>query len=199
FYRYLKGKTDFDSLPPPSPPDWGHYVFHDNHRDTPQTTLEITRAVHRMFYEYHPTVVHDLHASIPLLLTWNGTGPFNEYIDPSLIDEWFEMAFAESRTMTTFGMPGVWTFAFGEAWGHHYPHSVAVNHNAIGRGYETFGNATAETVDRVLRLSQKDDADNSYTTQQWYRPLPPERNVRWSLRNNTNYMQTGVLAVLEHS
>jgi Zinc carboxypeptidase len=200
FYRYLKGKTDFDSLPPRSPPYWGHYVFHDNNRDTHQKTLEITRAVHRMFYEYHPTVVHDLHESIPLLLTWNGTGPFNEYIDPILIDEWFEMAFAEIRTMTTFGMPGVWTFAFGEAWGHHYLDSVAVNHNSIGRGYETFGNATAETVDRVLRVGeQKDDADNAVTTQQWYRPLPPERNVRWSLRNNTNYMQTGALAVLEHS
>jgi hypothetical protein len=110
------------------------------------------------------------------------------------------MSFAEIRTMTTFGMPGVWTYAFGEAWGHHYLDSVAVNHNAVGRGYETFGNATAETVERVLRVSeQKDDADNAVTTQQWYRPLPPERNVRWSLRNNTNYMQTGSLAVLDHS
>src|SRR5690606_1938025 len=42
FYRYLKGKTDFDSLPPRSPPYWGHYVFHDNNRDTHQKTLEIT-------------------------------------------------------------------------------------------------------------------------------------------------------------
>ncbi len=200
FYRYLKGKTDIDALPPRSPPYWGHYVFHDNNRDTHQKTLAITRAVHRMFYEYHPTVVHDLHESIPLLLSWNGTGPFNEYIDPILIDEWFEMAFAEIRTLTTFGMPGVWTWGFGEAWGHHYLDSVAVNHNAIGRGYETFGNATAETLDRVLRVSEESDAaDNPVTTQQWYRPLPPPRNVRWSLRNNTNYMQSGCLAVLDYS
>ena len=200
FYRYLKGKTDIDSLPPRSPPYWGHYVFHDNNRDTHQKALQITRAVHRMFYEYHPTVVHDLHESIPLLLTWNGTGPFNKYIDPVLIDEWFEMSFAEIRTMTTFGMPGVWTWGFGEGWGHHYLDSVAVNHNAIGRGYETFGNSTAETLDRVLRFSEeKDAADNAVTTQQWYRPLPPERNVRWSLRNNTNYMQTGALAILDYS
>ena len=200
FYRYLKGITDIDALPKRSPPYWGHYVFHDNNRDTHQKTLAITRAVHDVFYEYHPTVVHDLHESIPLLLSWNGTGPFNEYIDPILIDEWFEMAFAEIRTMTTFGMPGVWTWGFGEAWGHHYLDSVAVNHNAIGRGYETFGNATAETLDRVLRDSEESDAaDNPVTTQQWYRPLPPPRNVRWSLRNNTNYMQTGCLAILDHS
>jgi hypothetical protein len=199
FYRYLKGKTDFDALPPRSPPYWGHYVFHDNNRDTHQKALEITRAVHRMFYEYHPTVVHDLHESIPLLQSWNGTGPFNENIDPILVDEWFEMSFAEIRTMTTLGMPGVWTWGFGEGWGHHYLDSVAVNHNSIGRGYETFGNATAETVDRVLRSNQDDAAGNPVTSAQWYRPWPPERNIRWSLRNNTNYMQTGTLAILDYS
>lgn len=200
FYRYLKGKTDIDELPPGSPPYWGKYVFHDNNRDTHQKALAITRAVHRMFYDFHPTVVHDLHESIPLLQTWNGTGPFNVNIDPILIDEWFAMSFAEIRTMTTFGMPGVWTWGFGEGWGHHYLDSVAVNHNSIGRGYETFGNATAETLDRVLRFSEeKDAADNAVTSQQWYRPLPPERNVRWSLRNNTNYMETGCLAILDYS
>lgn len=200
FYRYLKGKTNIDELPPRSPPYWGHYVFHDNNRDTHQKALKITQAVHRMFYEYHPTVVHDLHESIPLLQTWNGTGPFNVNIDPILIDEWFAMAFAEITTMTTFGMPGVWTWGFGEGWGHHYLDSVAVNHNAIGRGYETFGNSTAETLDRVLRPSEQEDiASNPVTTQQWYRPLPPDRHVRWSLRNNTNYMQTGCLAILDYS
>lgn len=200
FYRYLKGKTDIDELPPRSPPYWGHYVFHDNNRDSHQKALQLTQAVHRMFYEYHPTVVHDLHESIPLLQTWNGTGPFNVNIDPILIDEWFAMSFAEITAMTTFGMPGVWTWGFGEGWGHHYLDSVAVNHNSIGRGYETFGNATAETLDRVLRPSEEEDiAENPVTTQQWYRPLPPERNVRWSLRNNTNYMQTGCLAILEYS
>src|SRR5690606_19620063 len=196
-YRYLNGKTDLDELPPRSPPYWGHYAFHDNNRDTHQKALHITQAVHRMFYEYHPTVVHDLHESIPLLQTWNGTGPFNVNIDPILIDEWFAMSFAEITTMTTFGMPGVWTWGFGEGWGHHYLDSVAVNHNAIGRGYETFGNSTAETLDRVLRPSEQEDiASNPVTTQQWYRPLPPDRHVRWSLRNNTNYMQTGCLAIL---
>ncbi len=199
FYRYLKGKTDFDALPPRSPPYWGHYVYHDNNRDTHQKALQMTRAVHRMFYEYHPTVVHDLHESIPLLMTWNGTGPMNENLDPILVDEWFEMSFAEIRTMTTLGMPGVWTWAFGEGWGHHYLDSVAVNHNAVGRGYETFGNATAETVDRVLRSNQDDAAGNPVTSAQWYRPWPPDRNLRWSLRNNTNYMQTGALAILDHS
>ena len=37
----------------------------------------------------------------------------------------------------------------------------------------------------------------SMTTREWYRPLPPYREVVWSMRNNTNYMETGVLSALE--
>ena len=35
------------------------------------------------------------------------------------------------------------------------------------------------------------------TTREWYRPLPPTKEVVWSMRNNTNYMETGVLSALE--
>ena len=34
---------------------------------------------------------------------------------------------------------------------------------------------------------------------QWYRPWPPDKKLRWSLRNNTNYMQAGVLEALEYA
>jgi hypothetical protein len=199
FYRYLKGKTDYENLPPTSPPYWGRYVYHDNNRDTHQKALELTRAVHRMFYDYHPTVVHDLHESIPLLQTWNGTGPFNTSLDPILLSEFFEMSFAEISTLTAMGMPGVWTWGFGEGWGHHYLDSVAVNHNSMGRGYETFGNTTAETVERVLRPNEERYVDRPVTSREWYRPFPPDRKFKWSLRNNTNYMQTGCLAILDHT
>jgi len=199
FYRYLKGKTDFDRLPPVSPPYWGHYVFHDNNRDTHQEALELSRAVSRMFFDYHPTVVHDLHESIPLLQTWNGTGPFNNNLDPILINEFFAMAFAEIGALTAMGMPGVWTWGFGEGWGHHYLDSIAVNHNSMGRGYETFGNATAETVERVLRPNEERYVGRPVTTREWYRPMPPGRKFRWSLRDNTNYMESGCLAILDYT
>jgi len=199
FYRYLKGKTDFDRLPPVSPPYWGRYVFHDNNRDTHQVALELSRAVNRMFFDFHPTVVHDLHESIPLLQTWNGTGPFNNNLDPILINEFFEMAFAEIGALTSMGMPGVWTWGFGEGWGHHYLDSIAVNHNSMGRGYETFGNATAETVERVLRPNEERYVDRPVTSREWYRPMPPGRKFRWSLRDNTNYMESGCLAILAYA
>jgi len=194
FYRYLKGKTEYENLPPISPPYWGRYVFHDNNRDTHQAALETTRAVRRAYFEYHPVAVHDLHESIALLLTWNGTGPFNPNLEPIVISEMFDMSFAEVRTLTALGMPGVWTWAFGEGFGHHYMESVATNHNGIGRGYETFGNATAETVER--EVGEWRPQGRPVTRQEWYRPLPPPKKFRWSLRDNINYMQTGCLAAL---
>lgn len=199
FYRHLKGKTDFLNLPPVSPPYWGHYVFHDNNRDTHQSALELSKAVSRMFFDYHPTVFHDLHESIPLLQTWNGTGPFNNNLDPILINEFFAMAFAEIGALTSLGMPGVWTWGFGEGWGHHYLDSIAVNHNSMGRGYETYGNGTAETVERVLRPNEERYVGRPVTSREWYRPMPPPRKFRWSLRNNTNYMQSGCLAILDYA
>jgi len=192
FYRYLKGRTDYKALPRQSPPYWSKYAFVDINRDAHQQTHETTKAVHRMFHEWHPTVVHDLHEAIPLMLTWNGTGPYNPHIDPITHGEFLELSFHEVREMTALGMPGVWTWKFGEAFGHHYLDSVAMNHNALGRGYETFGNATAETVRREL------DADD--VTMEWYRPAPPpSRSFMWSARDNVNYNETGALAALDHT
>ena len=191
FYRYLKGKTDRAALPRQSPPYWSKYAFVDINRDAHQQTHEATRAVHRMFHEWHPTVVHDLHEAIPLMVTWNGTGPYNPHIDPITHAEFLEMSLHEVRTMTALGLPGVWTWNFGEAFGHHYLDSVAMNHNSIGRGYETFGNATAETLRRTVRADE--------TTMEWYRPLPPPAELTWSARDNVNYTETGALAVLDYT
>jgi hypothetical protein len=199
FYRYLKGKTDYDALPPTSPPYWGYYVFHDNNRDSHQMALQSSKAVSKMFFDYHPTVLHDLHESIPLLQTWNGTGPFNKNLDPILLSEWFALSLAEVGALTSAGMPGVWTWGFSDGWGHVFLDSIAVNHNSIGRGYETFGNGTPETVERVLRPNEERYVNRPVTSQEWYRPLPPPRKFMWSLRNNTNYMESGCLAALDYA
>lgn len=191
FYKYLKGKTDFDALPRQSPPYWSQYVFVDINRDFHQKAFAATRAVHRMFYDYHPVVVHDLHEAISLLLSWNGTGPYNPHMDPIVTSRWLEMSFHEMTTMNAMGMPGVWTWNFGDGFGHHYLDSVAINHNAIGRGYETFGNATAETVTR--------HADADSLTREWYRPWPPDPVFRWSLRDDVNYQETAALSILDWS
>lgn len=189
FYRYLKGKTDRATLPRQSPPYWSKYTFVDINRDTHQQTHETTKAVHRMFVEWHPTVVHDLHEGVPFMMTWNGTGPYNPNIDPITYSEFLELSFDEVESMTAMGMPGVSTWNFGEAFAHLYLDSVAMNHNSIGRGYETFGNGSAETELRSISPSA--------TTMEWYRLLPPPSEVKWSARDNLNYQETGALVALD--
>jgi len=191
FYRYLKGKTDRASLPRQSPPYWSKYTFVDINRDTHQQTHETTKAVHRMFHEWHPTMVHDLHEGTPLMMTWNGTGPYNPNIDPITYTEFLELSFHEVQAMTAMGMPGVSTWNFGEAFAHLYLDSVAMNHNSIGRGYETFGNGSAETEKRAVSQSS--------AAMEWYRPLPAPREVTWSARDNLNYQETGALAALDET
>jgi hypothetical protein len=68
---------------------------------------------------------------------------------------------------------------------------LAATHNGISRLYETFGNGgTAETVDRTLSIQE--------ATRTWYRQNPPLPRVKWSLRNNNNYQQTGLLVSLSY-
>ncbi len=192
FYRYLKGKTDYANLPRQSPPYWSKYAFVDINRDTHQQTHETTKAVHRMFHEWHPTIVHDLHEGVPLLMTWNGTGPYNPNIDPITYTEFLELSFHEVEALTAMGMPGVSTWNFGEAFAHLYLDSVAMNHNAIGRGYETFGNGTAETVTRNISPDE--------SSMEWYRPSPPPKgDITWSSRDNLNYQESAALAALDYS
>jgi hypothetical protein len=197
FYRYLKGKTDYDRLPKSSPPFWGHYVFHDNNRDTHQRMLALTRAAEDLFLRWHPQVMHDLHESIPLLQIWTGTGPYSIQMDPIMMGEIHQMAFQEVRVLSSLGMPGVWTWGFGEGWAYVYLDAIATNHNAIGRGYETFGITSSEIMDVRLDLRWEQYVGKPVTTREWYRPWPPPRKFRWSLRNNINYQQTGVLSILQ--
>ncbi|MBP8274941.1 MAG: hypothetical protein KAY59_10950, partial [Acidobacteria bacterium] len=64
-------------------------------------------------------------------------------------------------------------------------------HNGISRLYETFGNGgTADTQDRTLSANE--------TARTWYKQNPPLSRVRWSLRNNNNYEQTGLLVSLNY-
>jgi len=192
FYRYLKGKTDHATLPRQAPPYWSRYAYVDINRDAHQQVHETTKAVFRMFFAWHPQVIHDLHESVALLLTWNGTNPVNQHIDAITYAERLELSFREVQTLTAFGMPGVWSWNFGDDWEHLYLESIAMNHNSNGRGYETFGNGSAETMRTV-----QPDADDTSTVQ-WYRPSPaPKQPILWSARDNVNYNETAILAALD--
>jgi hypothetical protein len=198
--RHTAGKEDlpFEEVAPlRSPPYWGHYTFHDNNRDGMQVTQALTRAIHDTYYRFRPQVLHDLHESLPLLYISTGHGPYNRAIDPVTIAEWTQFGHHEVGALAAQGLPGVWTWGFWDGWWPGYLFSVANNHHSVGRFYETFGNALPGTYERDL--SETRFAGKPVTEVQWYRPWPPGEKVRWSLRNNTNYMQAGVLQALSYA
>jgi Zinc carboxypeptidase len=180
-YNYRKANPD-----KPAPPlvYWGKYVAHDNNRDGLGMALALSRNQMKTFLEYHPTILHDLHESVPFLYTSTGTGPYNAWLDPIVIDEWNVLAYHEIEEMTKRNVPGVWTHGFYDGWAPNYMFYVANGHNSIGRFYETFGNSVADTMDRTVPgQSQRD----------WFRPNPPLPRVKWSLRNNVNMQESAIL------
>ncbi len=164
---------------------WGHYVAHDNNRDNLGLTLALSRNMLKTFLEWHPAVMHDLHESVPYLYIMTGTGPYNAWLDPIVISEWQSMAYHEIEEMTKRGVIGVWTHGFYDGWAPNYLLSIANNHNAIGRFYETFGNGGADTRVRTLPATS--------TNREWFRPNPPLPKVKWSARNNTNMQESAIL------
>jgi Zinc carboxypeptidase len=168
---------------------WGKYVAHDNNRDGLGMALALTRNMMKTFLEYHPTVLHDLHESVPFLYTSTGTGPYNAWLDPLVIDEWHVLAYHEIEQMTKRGVPGVWTHGFYDGWAPNYMFYVANGHNSIGRFYETYGGQGADTSERTVGgQSQRD----------WFRPNPPLPRVKWSIRNNINLQQSALLFAMSY-
>ncbi|MFB0515923.1 MAG: M14 family zinc carboxypeptidase [Candidatus Neomarinimicrobiota bacterium] len=185
-YNYRKQHNDIG----PDLVYWGKYVAHDNNRDGYGLSLALTRNILASFLYWKPIVGHDLHESVPYLYVSTGTGPYNEYIDPLTIDEWHNLAHEEVTELTKRGMPGVWTHGYYTGWASNYLLWIPNLRNAIGRFYETFGNAIADTRERKLQDSQ--------TSREWYRPNPPLEKTDWSLRNNVNYSQSGLLIALKY-
>ena len=171
---------------------WGHYVAHDNNRDAMGMTLKLSENVLNAYVSQKAQVLHDLHESVPYLYDNTiGDGPYNAWLDPLLTNEWQMIGWNNVQEMTRFGMPGVFAHGTFDTWSPGYLMFIAATHNGISRLYETFGNGgTAETLERTLSPSE--------TERTWYRQNPPLAHVKWSLRNNNNYEQTGVLVSLNY-
>lgn len=194
YYRFLQDYDNRDYMPSMSPPYWGYYAYHDNNRDGIQMSLKLTQAYMQQFLKWHPVYSLDLHESVPLLYVSGGTGPYNPTIDPLTVREWQMFAHYELEELQRFGMPGVWTWGYYTGWNPSYLLWITNNHNSMGRFYETFGNLSARTMER--ELEDVEFAGHSVTERMWYNADPPPKKLMWSLRNNTNYMQSGVLASL---
>lgn len=171
---------------------WGHYVAHDNNRDAMGLTLKLSENVLNTYVDWKAQVIHDLHESVAYLYDNTiGDGPYNAWLDPLLTNEWQMIGWNNVQEMTRMGMPGVFAFGDFDTWSPGYLMFMAATHNGISRLYETFGNGgSAETLERTVSPGQ--------TARTWYRQNPPLPRVMWSLRNNNNYEETGLLVSLAY-
>ena len=171
---------------------WGKYTAHDNNRDGMVMSQNLTKNFLRGFLYWHPTVVHDLHESVPFLYTSTGTGPYNDEFDPIVVDEWHTLAYQEITELTRRGLPGVWTHGFYDGWAPNYTLLAVANlHNSIGRFYETYTSSGAGCT--TVRLPTAD------TSRRWDRPNPPVNGIKWCIRSNINYQESAALIALKYT
>ena len=170
---------------------WGKYTAHDNNRDAIVVSQKLTQNVVNTYLHWKPTVLHDLHESVPFLYISTGTGPYNDEYDPIVVDEWNTLAYQEITELTRRGLPGIWTHGFYDGWAPNYTVlSVGNLHNSIGRFYETYTSSGAGCT--TVRLQASD------TARIWYRSNPPVNGVKWCIRSNINFQQSGVLVALRY-
>lgn len=194
-------------------PFWGKYIFHDDNRDINYSQVEM-RALLDWYLQWHPPIMHDLHQAQTLLYTFSGQAPQNPNLDPILYGELPMMANFEMAQFAKFGMPGVWTHGFVDMWSPGYLAFMSSNHNGMIRMYEIEGFSGANT--RKIRLGNpntsrgaREAAPNeaalaasgrgNQARREWYRPWPATGEFDWSLRDNTNYGETGVITALQYT
>jgi len=177
---------------PPNVIYTGHYVGHDNNRDSMGLTLKLTQNVLNTFLDWKAQILHDLHESVAFLYDNTvGNGPYNAWLDPILTNEWHMIGWNNVNEMTRMGMPGVFAWGSFDTWSPGYLFFIAATHNGISRLYETYGNgASADTEERTLSAGD--------TARTWFKQNPAISRVRWSLRNNNNYEQTGIIVSLNY-
>jgi hypothetical protein len=200
YYRNKIDDTD-DVTPVHNAPYWGKYIYHDNNRDINFTGMS-ARNLLGFYLDWHPPIMHDLHESHPFLYTFSGQAPQNSMLDPILYGEMPWFANFEVAQLAKYGMPGVWTHGFVDMWSPGYVAFMSSNHNGLVRMYETFGNGGATTLLRHVKpLPGATDNlhPNDETTREWFRPSPAYDVVQWSMRDNTNYMETALLTGLQQT
>jgi Zinc carboxypeptidase len=215
YYRYgineTEGRTTGAGVP-----YWGKYVFHDDNRDINYSQVEM-RSLLDWYFQYHPPIMHDLHQAQTLLYTFSGQAPQNPNLDPILYGELPMMANFEMAQFAKYGMPGVWTHGFVDMWSPGYLAFMSSNHNGMIRMYEIQGFSGANT--QKMRLGNPNAAGRggraggpgggedaaaaagrgNQSQREWFRPWPATGEFDWSLRNNTNYGETGVLTALQYT
>jgi hypothetical protein len=185
WYRLHEERIVSEHTRIPGPPFWGQYMFHDNNRDGLQLTLRLYQEAVDLYEAWKFPITIDLHESVPFLYVSSGHGPYNPRVPAVTRHEWQWVSHYEVSALTSLGMPGVWTHDFYDGWNPAYLFWIANNRNAIGRFYETYNHSVPIIMEQRVPPGR--------TSVEWFRANPPYSQVIWSIRNNINYAQTGVL------
>jgi hypothetical protein len=199
YYAHNIDITDYTKMS--QVPYWGKYIKHDNNRDINYSAMGNQNFL-RWYLQWHPEIIHDLHESVPFLYVYSGQAPQNPLWNPIVYGELPMLSNWDMTQLTRYGMPGVWTHGYVDAWSPGYVAQMATNHNALMRFYEIFGNAGATTMERTVTQTNpailgSGGRFGNLSKREWYRPDPPYKTVLWSMRDNTNYAETGVLTSLQ--
>ncbi len=201
YFAHNVDVTNYDKMS--GVPYWGKYIMHDNNRDINYSGMANQNFL-RWYLDWHPQIIHDLHESVPFLYIYSGQAPQNPLWSPIVYSELPMLANWDMTQLSRYGMPGVWTHAYVDAWSPGYVAQMATNHNGLMRFYEIMGNEGASTMERTIFEPNPAIIGGGsggflgdISKRQWYRPDPPYKTVLWSLRDNTNYAESGVLSSLQ--
>jgi hypothetical protein len=226
YYKY-KVAEESEQDRTPNPPYWGKYIYHDNNRDInySQVTMSnwlkfylewhppIMHDLHEsqpLLYTFsgqspqNPTLDPILYAELP----W-----FSEFEMTKMIG--YGMPGVWTHAFVDMWSPGYLGFMSSNHNGMLRMYEIMGNGGAntmqrnIGGGFGAGGGGGApEPAAPAEAQAGRGGADaagggrggrggGGMAAREWYRPLPPPRTLIWSMRNNTNYSETGVLSALE--
>ena len=169
---------------------WGKYVQHDNNRDGMGQFLKLTQAVTKDTLEWHPTVLHDLHEAQTYLYSSTGTGPYNDALDPIVVDEWWMLAEERRDGDDEARRPRRVDLRVLRRLGA----ELHVLHRAHPqRDRPLLRGAELRPGSQYDRHARRDDDEQGVVPAE-----PAAASIKWGPRNNTNIQESALLFSLSH-
>ena len=217
--NFIEAKFEGQFVDSADVPYWGKYIFHDDNRDINYSQIEM-RALLDWYLQWHPPIMHDLHQAQTLLYTFSGQAPQNpeprsdpvrRAADDGELRDGADGQIRHARRLdarlrrhVVAGLSGVHVVESQR----HDPHVRDPGHQRreharrSGSAIRTAAGGRPAARRRTRRprpdASSPPDAATRIA-RDWFRPWPATGEFDWSLRNNTNYGETGVLTALQYT
>ncbi|MEZ5428658.1 MAG: M14 family zinc carboxypeptidase [Pyrinomonadaceae bacterium] len=183
-----------------SPPELYHkYVGHDDNRDWYAfTQVETQLTVDQIHNVYHPQIVHDIHQQGQNAARFF-LPPYEPPVEPNvpkeLVEGYTELGLFMAKEMREKGFEGITTDTTYDAWTparaySHYHGGVRILSETASADLATPIEVKFEDLRGRLGYDAKKESKNFG---------PVWKGGRWTMRDITNYMETGALTLLRHA